>query len=164
MRSPSELLGWIRTPMGRKAFRYSVVSAVSIVITQAVFFFTYGIFRVGSPQECNIIAAVAATAPSYYLNRNWAWGRGGSSHLWKEVVPFWVVAILGLLFSLLAVGLAQDVVSGPSFTHLEATLILNFTVLTSYGILWVGKFLLFNHLLFAESAAEDEPVSIGSAE
>ncbi|HEX2117654.1 MAG TPA: hypothetical protein VHF91_00595, partial [Acidimicrobiales bacterium] len=35
----------------------------------------------------------------YYLNRKWAWGKKGKSHLMKEIVPFWSLALLGLIFS-----------------------------------------------------------------
>lgn len=148
MRSPAEIIDWAKTPTGKTAFRYSVVSAISILVSQVVLFVTFGVMRLGSAMECNVIATAAAAGPSYYLNRNWAWGRSGASHFWKEVVPFWVVAFVGLAFSIVAVDVAQRLSTLAGLTHLETSLAVNLSALAAYGVLWVGKFILFHKLMF----------------
>lgn len=140
--------------MGRKAVKYSFASAVSVVVSEAVLFVSYGPIRLGSAVECNILATAVAAVPSYYLNRNWVWGKTGSSHLWREVVPFWVVAFLGLAFSLLAVSLAQTLCRESHLRHLVTSAVVSLAALASYGILWVGKFVLFNTVLFATTTQE----------
>ena len=56
----------------------------------------------------NVVANVVATVPSYVLNRRWVWGRGGRSHFWREVMPFWVLSFIGLAFSSPPVWLASE--------------------------------------------------------
>ena len=63
-------------------------------------------------RAANVVACAVATVPSYYLNRCWAWGRRGRSHLWKEVVPFWVIAFAGLALSTWAADLGSALARG----------------------------------------------------
>ncbi len=163
MRSPAEILEWIKTPTGRTAFRYSVVSAISIFVSQVVLFVTFGVIRLGTAMECNVIATAAAAGPSYYLNRNWAWGRSGTSHFWKEVVPFWVVAFFGLAFSIVAVDVAERLATMAALSHLAVSIAVNLSALAAYGVLWVGKFVLFHKLLFGsqrDHELKSEPVNV----
>lgn len=144
------MLELARTPTGRKAVRYSTVSAISIVISQLTLFLTFNVLRVATAVECQIIATAVATVPSYTLNRYWAWGRRGRSHLLKEVVPFWVVAFVGFAVSLYAVSLAASLGRHLQLSHAGVGLLVQAASLGSYGLLWIGKFIIFNRLLFVE--------------
>ena len=79
------------TPAARlralKVLRYSLVSLVSIAVSQSVLMVAFGMLH-WTASAANVVACAVATVPSYYLNRCWAWGRRGRSHLWREVVPF----------------------------------------------------------------------------
>src|SRR5438128_12639219 len=97
-RTPTELLAFTRTPEGRKMFRYTMVSVISVATSFVVLGITVGLFQ-WSAFWGNITATAVATVPSYELNRKWAWGRTGRGHLWKEVVPFWALSFIGLAFS-----------------------------------------------------------------
>ena len=81
--------------LGRKVLRYSLVSMISIAVSQSVLMIAFGMLH-WTARLANVAACAVATVPSYYLNRSWPWGRRGRSHLWKEVVPFWAIAFLGL--------------------------------------------------------------------
>ena len=35
--------------------------------------------------------------PAYLLSRYWVWQKRGKNHFWREVVPFWSLAFVGLL-------------------------------------------------------------------
>ena len=92
------MIALARSPGGQKLLKYSAVSAISVVIGETclvIFQLVLGL----SPGWANLAAAAVATFPSYELNRTWAWGKSGKSHLWKEVVPFWVLAFVGLALS-----------------------------------------------------------------
>jgi putative flippase GtrA len=64
------------TPDRRKAVRYSVVSVLSVLVSQGMLLLTFGALRLGSAIVCNVVATSMAAVPSYYLNRRWAWGDG----------------------------------------------------------------------------------------
>lgn len=148
------LWAWLHTPTGVKMFRYTLVSVVSVAVSQVVLFLTFGVFRVWSAVWCNVFAAAVATVPSYYLNRYWAWGKTGRSHLLKEVIPFWALAFLGLGVSVWAVDLAEKWARDMTSSHLGVSIIVNFASLLAYGVVWVGKFVIFNRLLFIDHDAK----------
>lgn len=144
----SDLRDRARTPGAKKAIRYSLVSAISVSVNQVSLF----ILQLGfhwTAKSGAITAAAIGGIPSYYLNRRWAWGKTGRSHLMKEIVPFWTIAFAGLAFSTWAAefgeSLALDHFADSRFVQ---ALTVNFFALGAFGILWVGKFIFFNRVLF----------------
>jgi glycosyltransferase XagB len=133
----------------RKIVRYSLVSLISIAISQSVLMVAFGMLH-WTARLSNIVACAVATVPSYYLNRTWAWGRRGTSELWREVVPFWALAFLGLAFSTWAADLGSTLARRAAVSHQTATAIVMASALLAFGILWIGKFAILNLVLFAE--------------
>ena len=152
--SPRSLLERSRTPGGQKMIRYSLVSVISVIVSQIVLFIAQSFY---SARTSNIIAVCISAVPSYYLNRRWAWGKTGKSHMMKEIVPFWSLALLGLIFSTWAADFAETNAHHVTSSELGARLIVNFAALAAFGILWVGKFFIFNRLMFAHRAEPSLP-------
>ncbi|WP_298334083.1 GtrA family protein [Ferrimicrobium sp.] len=151
--------GWLVAKVGLKAIKYALASVVSVVVTEVVLFLVFGVFRLFSAEVSNIVATAVAAVPSYYLNRNWAWGKSGKSHFLREIVPFWTLAFIGLALSLVTVGLAQSFAQTHHLSHLADALFVNFASLLAFGVVWVGKFFIFNIWLFVETAtSEVEPL------
>src|SRR5438045_3067267 len=96
--SPAALRDLARSPEGKKMIRYTMVSVICVMVNEVVLAFTFGGLH-WAARWANVTACAVATIPSYELNRKWAWGKYGKSHLWKEVVPFWTLAFIGLAFS-----------------------------------------------------------------
>jgi putative flippase GtrA len=138
----------LRSPGGQKLLRYSAASAVSVVVSVALLVLFYGPFRLGAVESSTLATAIA-TIPSYHLNRKWAWGKSGRSHLMREVVPFWVLAFIGWAFSTYSVRLTESALeSNHTMAHFEKTAIVALVYLGAFGVLWIGKFIIFNKLLF----------------
>ncbi|HLI24895.1 MAG TPA: GtrA family protein [Acidimicrobiales bacterium] len=154
--SPAVLLERLRTPTIRKLWRYSCVSAVAVVISTVVLVFCSGVLDL-SAVVSNTIATAVATVPSYALNRRWVWGMDGRSHLWKEVVPFWVLAFAGYGFSTVAVAYAEDFAKHDHFSHLARTGLVGITAIAAFGVFWVAKFIIFNRLMFVERRPSSSP-------
>lgn len=151
-------IAYSRTPGFAKLWRYGAVSVISTVITLVGLYIFYRVVKVGSATEANVIASAIATVPSYYLNRTWAWGKTGKSHLWREIVPFWVIAATGLTLSSLAVDLASHEAHVISHAHQVQTALVEAANLCTYGLMWVGKYLLFNGLLFKKPVPVAQPL------
>jgi len=134
-----------RTPGGRKAFRYAMVSVISLVVSQLTLFVLFAGFH-WTARSANVAACAAGGVPSYWLNRRWTWGKRGRSHLWREVAPFWIVAFASLALSTVAADLAESWAVDLSGSRLVQGLIVNAAVIATYGVIWVGKFLLLNVL------------------
>ena len=131
-----------------KFIRYSMVSGVAIVISQATILVCTWLFGL-SGIAANTLGALAATPASYELNRKWAWGKHGKSHLWKEVVPFWALTIAGFLASTGTVELADNFAKSHGITGLTRSLLIMGASLFAYGVIWIAKFYLFNRVIFA---------------
>jgi putative flippase GtrA len=147
-----------RTPEGRKVVRYSVVSVISVIVSLIVLGICHGVLD-WSAFWSNIAATSVATVPSYELNRKWAWGKSGKSHLWREVVPFWVLSFVGLAFSTWWAVMAESL--SKHLSHLGQTAVVEAAVLLAYGVLWVGKFMIINKLLFVHHTHDLEPAIDG---
>lgn len=141
--TPAASLWW------RKVLRYSLVSLISIAVSQSVLMVAFGLLH-WTARLANVAACAVATVPSYYLNRSWAWGRRGRSHLWKEVVPFWALAFLGLALSTWAADFGSTLARQAAASHAATTAIVMSSSLLAFGVLWVGKFAIFNALVFTE--------------
>ena len=71
---------WLHTHEGRKIFRYTMVSVISTAVSTLVILMVYGALHLWSEVPSTIFGNAVATVPSYWLNRKWAWGKGGRSH------------------------------------------------------------------------------------
>ncbi len=132
--------------------RYSMVSAVAIVISQATILVCTWVFGL-SGIVANTIAALVATPASYELNRKWAWRKGGKSHLWREIVPFWALTLVGWLASTGTVAIADSLCQSHGVTGLARAVAIMAASLFAYGVVWIGKFFLFNRLIFATASS-----------
>ena len=158
--SPKALIEQARSPTGKKFLKYSAVSVISVIVNVVMLVFAYGILG-WSATPANIFAVGVSAIPSYYLNRAWAWGKRGRSHLLKEVAPFWGLAFLGLVISTIAVHLVDSHIRG--FHRAVRTVFLAGTQIGAFGVLWIGKFIIFNELMFKHNpeVLEDEPALDG---
>ena len=151
--SLSDLRDRARTPGAKKAIRYSLVSVISVAVNQvALFTLQYGFHW--TAKSAAIAAAALGGIPSYYLNRRWAWGKTGRSHLLKEIVPFWVIAFAGLVFSTWAADFGESFAHSNFDSRFLQALTVNIFALGAFGILWVGKFIFFNKVLFVNKDDE----------
>jgi putative flippase GtrA len=148
----------LRTPEGRKLFRYSMASVVSVAVSLVCLVIFNGLFGWSAWVSATLATAIAAI-PSYELNRKWAWGKSGPGHLWKEVVPFWVLAFIGWGFSTLCVHLMESYAKHHHYSHVARTSVVAVVYVGSFGVLWIGKFILFNKVLFAHHP-EDLPPAL----
>ncbi len=136
----------LQRPGLRKLVKYSMVSLISVVVSQVVQFATFYLTHNGVLSS--VVAVAAGTVPSYELNRRWTWRKSGPSHMWREIVPFWVMSFIGLVFSTACVYGAEKWAENRDISKAKTALLLNATSLAAFGLLWVGKFLIINHLLF----------------
>ena len=158
------LMLWLNTKEGKKILRYSMVSVISTGVSFSVLFLVYGVARLWTEVPSTVFANVVATFPSYWLNRNWAWGKSGRSHLVKEVMPFWAMSAVGIAFSVVGASVARHL--GADHSHLVKTVLVLAANLASFGVFWVAKLALFNRLFHVPSLLEeiDEHIEVEKEE
>ena|GEM_PF-384124 len=139
-----------------KFIRYSMVSVVAILISQVVILLAAWLFHL-SGVASNALGAVASTPASYELNRKWAWGKRGKSHIWKEVVPFWALTFAGLAASTVTVQIADTMAKSHHVYGIDRALAIMGASLFAWGVVWVAKFVIFNQVVFAAHVAKRGP-------
>jgi putative flippase GtrA len=145
---------WLHTAEGTKIFRYSMVSVISTAVSFVVLALVYG-FRVWTEVPSTIFANSVATFPSYWLNRRWAWGKGGRSRLTREVLPFWAMSAAGIAFSIIGASLARNVGQAHHLGHIEETALVLLANILSFAIFWTLKLMLFNRLFRVPGLLEE---------
>ncbi|HWF17001.1 MAG TPA: GtrA family protein [Acidimicrobiales bacterium] len=140
------IYAWLHTHEGRKILRYSMVSVISTAVSLVVIAIVYGGLQLWSEVPSTVFGNAVATFPSYWLNRKWAWGKHGRSHFFKEVVPFWTMAALGIAFSIVGASLARHLGIHFKLHHTAQTLLVLIANFVSFAVFWVVKLLVFNRM------------------
>ncbi|MCO8126359.1 GtrA family protein [Acidimicrobiia bacterium EGI L10123] len=135
---PDTALG--RRPWIAKLAKYSAASLAGVVTSTSTLFLMLEVFDV-APVPSNIAAVTVGAVPNYLINRAWTFNKRGAHSFTREVLPFWGMAILGLIISTFAVAWAAG-------RYDENTLILMMANVGSFGLLWVGRFFILDRLLF----------------
>lgn len=151
-----------QTPEARQLIRYTMVSVISTIVSFGVLTLVFGVLHLWGEIESTVFANVVATVPSYFLNRKWVWGKGGRSHLMKEIVPFWVMSAFGIVVSIGGAAVARHIGKAHDLSHFQQTVVVLLANLFSFGLFWVLKYLLYNRLFHVHPVEElDELVESG---
>jgi putative flippase GtrA len=134
------------TPEARKLFRYTMVSVVSTAVSFVTLGVVFGLLHLWGEVASTVFANVVASVPSYFLTRNWVWGKTGRSHLVKEIIPFWVMSGLGIAFSIVGAAIAKHIGKVYHLSHLEQTVVVLVANVLSFAVFWVAKYLVFNRI------------------
>ncbi len=158
-----KLWAWAHTHEGKKVIRFTSVSAISTVVSNVVIIVVYGSHWISNEVYATIVGNLAATIPSYQLNRTWTWGKRGRSHFRSEIVPFWSMSLLGIAFSTILANVVRwqirlhtfpRVSHAVEWPHLLNVFLVAFANLLSFGIFWVLKLKIFNRIFHVNELAE----------
>ncbi len=150
----AQLLKGLHEEYGEKAAKYLAVTVVNVVVGQGLLIVcSAGLGWAFLPS--NVVAVSLSAIPAFILYRRWVWGRGGKAHLTREVLPFWGLALLGLVFSSIVVTITNN--------YSDRTIVLLISNLMAFGILWVLKFFFLDKMLFDISDAIVHDEDVGTA-
>ena len=151
----------IRLPLGTRLLRYTAGSALCLMVSEVALFFLVLAGLQG--WTASLLASAAGIIPGYPLNRSWTFGRRGRSHVWREVVPYWLSTIGGALFAALLVGVANSLVKNAGTTALTDAVVDAVVYVGAYGSVWLLKFVYLDRMLFRPPASRVEsPPSVAT--
>ncbi|KJF17224.1 MULTISPECIES: GtrA family protein [Acidithrix] len=151
------LLAWIKTEEGKKAFRYSLTSVISAVISQLAFLALYGLSILGAKYS-SISATLIGAVPSYFLNRYWAFEKKERNHFFSEVVPYFIMAVLGLVASTWSSDFADSHRSIVGNSRLAQIIWVDGAYFGAFAVLWVAKYFFLRKFLFGRDQKKSQPV------
>lgn len=123
-----------------KLLRYCGVSVVNVLVGQTILAVCLEVFDMGGVPS-QVTAAMISAIPAYILSRQWVWKADGKVSFRSEVLPFWIIAIIGLAFSASMIAIVER--------STDATIVLMFTSLAAYGVVWVAKYLFLDKVMWA---------------
>lgn len=134
--------------------RYTSVSVVTTVVSFATIALVFGFNLTTNEVLATMTGNVVAAVPAYFLHRSWVWGKRGRSHLVREVLPFWVMVVLGIGVSTLGAMGVRHLVNQHDWSHLVDTALVSFANIVSFAVFWVLKIFLFNRIFRVDSLAD----------
>ncbi len=144
--SPAGLLDRVTGGRGALAIKYSMVSVIGVTITQVLLVVLIGILD-WDPVAANVTAVSICAVPVFFLNKRWVWNHDGKVSFRREVLPFWVFTLAGLLLSTGFVALAHSAS--------DSQLLVMAASIAGFGVLWVAKFLFLDQIMFGHSEKEE---------
>lgn len=126
-------------PTLQKLVRYSVASGTGVGVYIVVLVITNTLIGLGD-MTSHLISVGLSSIPNYLVNRYWTWNQTGKNRLWGEVVPFWTMAFLAFLLSLVFVNYAED--------RWGTTFAIGAANLSAFGVLWLARFLVLDKVMW----------------
>ena len=143
--APTSALQRLRAEHGLKALRYCGVSVVNVTVGLSVLAICHGVL--GWPAVgANLAAWMVGTAPAYLLSRAWVWQRSGPHRLGGEVLTFWVMALVGLALSSLAVAIIERMA--------DRTVLVAAGNLAAYGAVWIAKYVFLDRVMWPRAGGD----------
>lgn len=157
--TPAAVLDRLTGGRGTLALRYSMVSVIGVTITQVELFVLVGLLDLDATWS-NVVAVSLCSIPVFILNKRWVWSHDGKLSFRREILPFWVFTLAGLLLSTILVTIAK----GMS----DSTLLIMAANIGGFGLLWVAKFLFLDKVMFGrpeldEVLSQEPEAPLGSA-
>jgi putative flippase GtrA len=94
----------------------------------------------------NVVAVCCGIPVSYVANRRWTWRRTGRGSVAREVVPFWILSLAGLLTSTLVVTWVSELTAAWSDGVRAAAL--PAAEAATFAVLWLVQFAVLDRLIF----------------
>ena len=139
----------------RKLLRYCGVSVFNLFFGQSLLFFFHSIAD-WPGWIANVTAVMISAVPAYLLSRHWVWGQRGPNSFKSEVLPFWLMALLGLTLSTVAVAIVDSRYDGAWPVQMASV--------GAFFLVWILKFFVLDRFMWRHShltpvsAAATEPV------
>ncbi len=134
------------------AGRYVIVSAINVLNHQIVLYVANSVW--GWPGGwANAFAASVALVPAYFLTRTLVWSVNRSHSVRREVVPFFALALLGLVVSSGTSAVGQAIFGAGLFVNVASMI--------GYVGVWVAKFFVLERIFAGDQ--EEAPGPIGES-
>jgi putative flippase GtrA len=153
--SPAAVLDRVTGGRGALAVKFTMVSVFGVTVTQTLLVLLVGM-RHYDPTWSNVVAVTLTSVPVFLLNKRWVWSHDGKISFRREILPFWVFTIAGLLLSTALVALVQRLSE-------DSTILVMAASVSGFGVLWVAKFLFLDRIMFGHSE-QDEVLGQASAQ
>jgi putative flippase GtrA len=128
----------------RRIWRYAITSVVATVVSESVLLVTYSAGALDAAVAA-VVANLAGTLPSYLMSRYWIWPEADRRRAGRQVVLYWLVSLVSLVLSSAVTGASAAYAPAGHLAHLVVVAV---SYVGTYGLLWMGKFAVYQLALF----------------
>lgn len=121
---------------------------MAVAVSQGTFAALYALGAGG--WWASAVAFAAGVPPNYHLNRRWAWGRRGRSSPTRELAPYALVVLVSFALTTVGTGTLTDRVARLDLPHAVETVVAVGVFLAVNGVLWIGKYVVYDRWLFGD--------------
>ncbi|MPZ87263.1 MAG: hypothetical protein GEU81_04140 [Nitriliruptorales bacterium] len=136
-------------PLRRKLSRYTAGSVIAGLCSEVGFLLVYGT-ALADTRVASVVGFLAGAIPNYLLNRSWTWGRRGRPDVLREVVPYVAVVLASVVAAAAVTSFVDRHVGELTTSRPLQVALVTLAFGATYGLLFVGKFVVFDRLLFAD--------------
>jgi putative flippase GtrA len=144
----------LRSEEGRKQLRYAAVSLVFVPLGQVFVQFFHWTTTWPNYQSI-LVTACLLTIPNYFANKLYVWKDTSKDRLRTQITVFWVAALMGTGFAMGLAQLADHLTEGSSKPVQGLWLFI--AQLAGYGIVWVGRYVFLDRVIFKMTHHGEEP-------
>ncbi|MDE0195334.1 MAG: GtrA family protein, partial [bacterium] len=135
-----------RWPVLYRLLRYSAASCLLAPLTLLLLYLLHSVAG-WEAWHANLLSVSVGAVPAYLIDRYWVWSRSGRNRLWGEIVPFWVITVVGAVASTLGVDAASR------WDNSGLLVLVNFG---TYAVLWLVKFFVLDRYLWPSRRVQPE--------
>ena len=129
-----------------------LVVSLSTTLLSAIVLVALAVGATVHAGTANVIAVVCGIGPSYVGNRRFVWRRSGRGRFSREVAPFWLLSLAGLLASTIAVSYVDHWLRSAQSSQRAVALPL--ANLSAFGLLWLVQFFVCDRVIFRTRPAD----------
>lgn len=114
-----------------------------------------------SPTAASAVAFVAGAIPNYFVARRWAWNRRGKPDFRRELLPYMIVIAIGGVASMGLTTVAGWITEPLRIEGFVRIIVLDVAFLSSYGLVFLLKFLLLDRFVYSKLAGPKPAAQAG---
>ncbi|MGH9128878.1 MAG: GtrA family protein [Acidimicrobiales bacterium] len=128
--------------------RYGATSGLSTILSEAMLIGLTATGTLGATASA-LLANVVGSVPAYLLSRYWIWPEANRARIGRQMTLYWVTSIVSTVASTVV---TKVVAQAIPFHGATRGLVLGAAFFGTYGTLWLAKFAVYHHWLFARAA------------
>lgn len=146
---------YLEEPQTRKKLRYAGVSVVFVPLGQIIVQLLHWMYESWPNYLSILVTAGVLTIPNYFANKIFVWRDNSRDGLKTQMTVFWIAAMLGTGFAMGLATLADHLTADASKVWQAIWLFI--AQLAGYGLVWVGRFIFLDRLIFKVTHHGEEP-------
>ncbi len=132
--------------------RYATGSVLASLVSAATIVVGFGVVGLGASISA-VAAFVTGATVAFLVNRFWAWRERASRGAGRDLVRYWLVAVITALIALACTHFADHYAANAGLTGFVRTAVVEGAYFGSYAVTFVAKYFVLDRFVFSPDRA-----------